>query len=45
MQSTPKGIGRGYRYGFPNDEFYFKVSTQMQELFSDLPEAIDNVSI
>jgi DNA polymerase-3 subunit alpha len=44
QQSTPKGNGRGYRYGFPNDEFYFKSSTQIQELFTDLPEAIDNIS-
>tara|TARA_B100001758_G_scaffold157633_1_gene135882 strand:- start:2421 stop:6731 length:4311 start_codon:yes stop_codon:yes gene_type:complete len=44
QQSTPKGNGRGYRYGFPNDEFYFKSSRDMQELFSDLPEAIDNIS-
>ena len=44
QQSTPKGKGRGYRYGFPNDEFYFKSAIQMQELFSDLPEAIDNIT-
>ena len=44
MQATPKGNGRGYRYGFPNDEFYFKSSAQMQELFADLPEAIANIS-
>jgi len=44
QQSTPKGKGRGYRYGFPNDEFYFKSSEEMQALFSDLPEAIDNIT-
>tara|TARA_B100001250_G_scaffold144171_1_gene123412 strand:+ start:11378 stop:15691 length:4314 start_codon:yes stop_codon:yes gene_type:complete len=44
VQATPKGKGRGYRYGFPNDEFYFKSSLQIQELFSDLPEAIDNIT-
>ncbi|MEC9208835.1 MAG: DNA polymerase III subunit alpha [Bacteroidota bacterium] len=44
QQVTPKGNGRGYRYGFPNDEFYFKSSVQIQELFSDLPEAIDNIT-
>ncbi|MEC7646501.1 MAG: DNA polymerase III subunit alpha [Bacteroidota bacterium] len=44
VQSTPKGKGRGYRYGFPNNEFYFKSPSQMQELFSDLPEAIDNLT-
>ena len=44
LQSTPKGKGRGYRYGFPNDEFYFKNSLEMQKLFSDMPESIDNIS-
>jgi DNA polymerase-3 subunit alpha len=44
LQSTPKGSGRGYRYGFPNDKYYFKSSAQMQELFADLPEAIDNIT-
>jgi len=44
QQATPKGSGRGYRYGFPNEEFYFKTSQQMQELFADLPEAIDNIT-
>ena len=44
LQSTPKGSGRGYRYGFPNDKYYFKSSSQMQELFADLPEAIDNIT-
>ncbi len=44
QQNTPKGNGRGYRYGFPNDEFYFKSSLEMQDLFFDLPEAIDNIS-
>lgn len=40
LMSTPKGKGRGYRYGFPNDEFYFKSQDQMKELFSDMPQAI-----
>ena len=44
QQSTPIGKGRGYRYGFPNDEFYFKSSDQMRKMFSDLPEAIDNLT-
>ena len=44
MQTTPKGSGRGYRYGIPNNEFYFKSPTQIQELFADLPEAIDNIT-
>ena len=44
MQSTPKGNGRGYRFGFPNDSFYFKSSEQMRELFIDIPQAIDNIT-
>ena len=42
-QSTPIGRGRGYRYGLPNQEYYFKSPQQMSELFSDLPEAIHNI--
>ncbi|WP_457616564.1 DNA polymerase III subunit alpha [Lutibacter sp.] len=41
--ATPKGKGRGYRYGLPNDEYYFKSQEQMKELFADLPEAILNI--
>lgn len=40
LKETPIGRGRGYRYGFPNDEFYFKSQEEMKELFKDLPEAI-----
>ncbi len=35
--------GREYRYGFPNDEFYFKSSDEMKKLFVDLPESIETV--
>ena len=42
-QSTPIGKGRGYRYGLPNQEYYFKSQSEMKELFSDLPEAIINL--
>lgn len=41
---TPIGRGRGYRYGFSNDEFYFKSSDQMKTLFSDIPDAIINTN-
>jgi len=41
-QATPIGKGRGYRYGFPNQEYYFKSPLEMQELFRDLPEALLN---
>ena len=36
-QSTPIGRGRGYRYGLPNQEYYFKSAAEMKELFKDLP--------
>ncbi|MCO7721569.1 DNA polymerase III subunit alpha [Myroides odoratimimus] len=42
-QSTPIGRGRGYRYGLPNQEYYFKSTEEMKELFSDLPDAIYNI--
>ncbi len=42
-QATPKGRGRGYRYGLPNDEYYFKSPDEMKELFADIPEAILNI--
>ena len=41
--ATPKGRGRGYRYGLPNEEYYFKSGAEMKTLFTDLPEAILNV--
>lgn len=42
-QATPKGRGRGYRYGLPNEEYYFKSTEEMKKLFADLPEAISNI--
>lgn len=39
-KDTPIGKGRGFRFGFPNDEFYFKSQNEMKELFKDLPDAI-----
>jgi DNA polymerase-3 subunit alpha len=43
LVSTPKGRGRGFRYGLENEEYYFKSSDEMKELFLDLPEAIKSV--
>ena len=43
-QATPIGRGRGYRYGLPNDQYYFKSQEEMKSLFKDLPEAISNIS-
>jgi DNA polymerase-3 subunit alpha len=42
-QTTPIGRGRGYRYGMPNKEYYFKSSSEMKRLFKDLPRAISNI--
>ncbi|UII26541.1 DNA polymerase III subunit alpha [Fulvivirga maritima] len=44
MKSTPIGRGRGFRFGFPNDQFYFKSQEEMKVIFSDLPEAIENLT-
>jgi DNA polymerase-3 subunit alpha len=41
--ATPKGRGRGYRYGLPNNEYYFKSQEQMKSLFLNTPEAISNI--
>lgn len=40
LVETPIGKGRGFRNGFPNDEFYFKNTSEMVTLFADMPEAI-----
>lgn len=42
-QATPIGKGRGYRYGLPNEEYYFKSTNEMKKIFADIPEAISNV--
>ncbi|WP_299521034.1 DNA polymerase III subunit alpha [Winogradskyella sp.] len=42
-QATPIGRGRGYRYGLPNQDYYFKSSEEMKALFRDIPEAIINI--
>ncbi|MBP6001365.1 MAG: DNA polymerase III subunit alpha [Flavobacterium sp.] len=42
-QATPIGRGRGYRYGLPNQEYYYKSGDEMKQLFADLPEAIINI--
>ena len=46
VQSKPIWRGEGfggkdYRFGFPNDEFYFKTQAEMNNLFKDVPQAID----
>ena len=48
FQRTPKATeeegGKGYRFGFPNDQFYFKTTAEMQKVFRDLPQALDNTN-
>ncbi|HYK77973.1 MAG TPA: DNA polymerase III subunit alpha, partial [Daejeonella sp.] len=48
MQSTPIATdeegGKGFRFGFPNDQFYFKTQAEMGQVFHDLPEALDNTN-
>ncbi len=41
--ATPIGKGRGYRYGLPNNQYYFKSQEQMKSLFEDIPDAITNI--
>lgn len=33
---------KGKRFAFFNDQFYFKTQAEMAELFTDLPQALDN---
>lgn len=40
--STDEEGGKGYRFGFPNNEFYFKTQAEMGRLFSDVPASLDN---
>jgi DNA polymerase III subunit alpha len=44
LQETPIGDGKGFRFGFPNNEFFFKTQEEMNALFHDLPQAIDNTN-
>jgi DNA polymerase-3 subunit alpha len=51
-QSTPsakdfdddKGIPKGSRFAFFNDQFYFKNTSEMMKLFNDLPQSLDNTN-
>ncbi|MEE6186057.1 DNA polymerase III subunit alpha [Niabella digestorum] len=52
-QSTPAYRGdfsdeevnmKNMRFAFANDQFYFKTTQEMTELFHDIPEAIDNTN-
>ena len=41
-QATPIGRGRGFRFGLPNQEYYFKSGDEMKKAFADIPESIQN---
>lgn len=43
-QSTEIGDGKGKRFGFPNDQFFFKTQKEMAKLFHDVPQALDNTN-
>ena len=43
-QSVPIGKGRGFRYGLPNEEFWYKSKDDMLNIFNDIPESIYNIS-
>ncbi|HSF46183.1 MAG TPA: DNA polymerase III subunit alpha, partial [Chitinophagaceae bacterium] len=32
------------RFAFPNDQFFFKTTLEMKDVFKDIPEAIDNTN-
>ena len=32
------------RFKFPNDQFYFKTTAEMEQLFSDIPASLDNTN-
>ena len=38
------GAKKNSRFGFYNDQFYFKSTKEMSQLFADLPQAIDNTN-
>ena len=42
--STPIGKGRGKRFGYKNQEYYFKSQKEMKILFSDIPQSISNIN-
>ena len=38
LKETPVGYGRGFRYGLPSNEYFFKNTQEMYDLFNDIPE-------
>jgi DNA polymerase-3 subunit alpha len=49
-QTTPIGRGRGYRYGLPNQEYYFKTGEMKNSLLTcqkrfGIAEIVDKIEI
>lgn len=44
LRHKPIGDGPNERFGFSNDEFYFKTQAEMAQVFHDLPQALDNTN-
>lgn len=44
-QNIPIGDGKDFRFGFPNDQFFFKSQEEMGKLFKDVPFALDNTQM
>lgn len=42
IESDDETMTKKKRFAFPNEEFYMKSTAEMQQLFHDLPEALDN---
>jgi len=50
LKSTPVGKGadynkKGTRFGFPNEQFYFKTQAEMEQTFKDIPHVLDNTQM
>ncbi len=37
-------FNKGKRFAFPNDQFFLKTGEEMEKVFADIPEAIDNTN-
>ncbi|MBK8445101.1 MAG: hypothetical protein IPL35_17610 [Sphingobacteriales bacterium] len=43
--AAPVGEGKGYRFGFPNNQFSLKHRHKWEALFQDVPQALDNTNL
>jgi DNA polymerase-3 subunit alpha len=44
LKETPIGRGRGFRFGMPNDQYYFKSQAEMKAQWAHVPEAFDTLT-